>query len=130
MGRRSEFVDYVVDQMSFVRGLRVRAMFGGHGVYQDGRMFAIIVSDTLYLKSDAIVRHDFEDKGLSPFSYVAGGKTVALQYYEAPPEVFEEPDAMRIWVEKALGAAIRQSLPPPRKVLPRRRRKTARRGRC
>jgi DNA transformation protein and related proteins len=108
MARRPEFVDYVVDQMSFILGLRVRPMFGGHGVYRDALMFAIIVSDTLYLKTDALVQRDFEEKGLSPFSYVARGKTVTLRYYEAPPEVFEEPDAMRIWTEKALGASIRQ----------------------
>lgn len=108
MVRRSEFANYVVDQLMFVRGLRVRAMFGGYGVYQNDHMFAIIVNDMLYLKSDAIVQREFEEKGLALFTYVARGKSVSLRYYEAPSEVFDESESMRIWVEKALGASIRQ----------------------
>jgi DNA transformation protein len=107
----SEFVDFVLEQMAFVQGLQVRKMFGGYGLYQDDHIFAIIVKDTLYLKSDAIVQRDFEEKCLQPFYYVAQGKSVTLRYFEAPSEVFEAPDSMRNWVEKALGASIRQRWP-------------------
>lgn len=92
-------------------------MFGGYGLYQDDHIFAIIVKDTLYLKSDAIVQRDFEEKCLQPFSYVAQGKSVTLRYFEAPPEVFEVSESMRIWVEKALGASIRQNSPSPNKTV-------------
>ncbi|OQX12391.1 MAG: hypothetical protein BWK73_15025 [Thiothrix lacustris] len=105
--------------MAFVRGLHVRAMFGGYSVYQDDHIFAIIVKDALYLKSDAVVQCDFDEKCLQPFTYVAQGKSVTMQYFEAPPEVFEEPDSMRTWVEKALGASIRQSSHSPNKALKR-----------
>jgi len=107
MPRHSQFVAFVVEQMAFVEGLRVRAMFGGHGVYQNDRMFAIIVDDRLYFKTDITTRDEFAAKGLSPFTYTARGKPVTLQYFEAPPEVFEEAQAMREWVRKAYGAAIR-----------------------
>lgn len=106
MPRRSEFMEFVLEQMSFVGGLRVRAMFGGYGIYRDDRIFAIIVDDRLYFKADPITRTEFEAKGLSPFTYIACGKSVAMQYFEAPPEVFEEPEAMRNWVHKAYGAAM------------------------
>jgi len=107
--RQSEFLDYVLEQMSFIRGLHVRAMFGGYGIYRDDYVFAIIVKDVLYLKSDPVVQREFEENGLQPFTYVARGKPVNMKYFEAPPEVFDEPDAMRVWVEKGLGASIRQS---------------------
>lgn len=107
MSRRSEFVEFVTEQMSFVGGLRVRVMFGGYGVYRDDRIFAIIVDDRLYFKADRITRAEFEEKGLSPFTYVARGKSVTMQYFEAPSEVFEEPEAMLSWVQKAYGAAVR-----------------------
>ncbi len=107
MSRRSEFVEFVAEQMSFVGGLRIRAMFGGYGVYCDDRIFAIIVDDRLYFKVDPITRAEFEEKGLSPFTYVARGKSMTMQYFEAPPEVFEEPEIMRSWVQKAYGAAVR-----------------------
>ncbi len=111
MSRNSEFVEFVIEQMSFINGLRVRAMFSGHGIYQDDCMFAIIVDDQLYFKADATTRGEFEAKGLSPFTYVARGKLVAMQYFEAPPEVFEETEAMHSWVQKALTVALRAKKP-------------------
>ena len=51
MPRYSEFVVFVIEQMSFIEGLRVRAMFGGHGVYRDDCIFAIIADDRLYFKN-------------------------------------------------------------------------------
>ncbi|MDR3395418.1 MAG: TfoX/Sxy family protein [Parasulfuritortus sp.] len=106
MPRDNEFVSYVLDQMAFLHGLHARAMFGGHGLYQDEVFFAIIVDDMLYLKANDATRADFEAKGLSPFSYAARGKTMTMQYYEAPAEVFEDADAMRLWTNKALQAAL------------------------
>lgn len=118
MSRQTEFVEFVIEQMSFVEGLRVRAMFGGYGVYQDDCMFAIIVDDRLYFKTDTTSRKEFEAKGLNPFTYVARGKTVTMQYFEAPSEVFEEQDAMRSWVQIAHEAAIRaKETKIPNKVL-------------
>lgn len=107
MSRRSEFVEFVIDQMAPIGKPRVRAMFGGYGVYQRDCIFAIIVDERLYFKADSITRGEFEEKGLSRFSYVARGKTVTMQYFEAPSEVFEETEAMRSWAHKALEAAIR-----------------------
>ena len=124
MSRSNEFVDFVIEQMSFVDGVRVRAMFGGYGVYQNDRIFAIIAEDTLYFKADAVTRGEFEAKGLRPFTYVARGKTATMQYFEAPPEVFEEPEAMRSWVKKAYEAALRaKKTKPPAKTLQRTRKK-------
>jgi DNA transformation protein and related proteins len=107
MARRSDFVDFVAEQMAFVDGLRVRSMFGGFGIYQDGCMFALIASDRLYFKADATTRAEFEAQGLGPFTYVARGKDVTLQYYEAPPDVFEQQEAMRAWVSLAVETALR-----------------------
>jgi DNA transformation protein len=107
MSRRSEFVDLVVEQMARVGRPRVRAMFGGHGIFQDDRFFAIIVADTLYLKTDAATRNEFVARGLKPFTFVARGKSTTTSYFEAPPEVFEDAESMHAWVQKALGAAAR-----------------------
>jgi len=105
MRRNDTFAQFVTEHMAFVDGLRLRAMFGGHGIDQDTRMFAILTDGRLYLKADAVTRSAFEARGLAPFTYVARGKTVALPYFEAPPEVFEDPEAMRNWVELACAAA-------------------------
>ena len=84
-------------------------MFGGYGIYQGDCMFALIADDRLYFKADATTRAEFEARGLSPFTYVARGKSMTIQYFEAPPEVFEEQSAMRAWVRKAVETALKAS---------------------
>lgn len=107
----SEFLCYLMECMAFIPGLRVRAMFGGYGLYQDDLIFAIVVNDVLYLKADVLTRQAFNDKNLPPFTYKTKSKTLTLQYYEAPPEVFEQPEAIQEWVQKASVAALRARQP-------------------
>jgi DNA transformation protein and related proteins len=107
---RREFLDFVLEQMSQLRGLRSRSMFGGFGIYQGDLFFALIADDRLYLKTDAINRPDFLARGLGPFVYGAKGKTASMQYYEVPPEVYEDLDSMRLWAEKGIAAAQRAAI--------------------
>lgn len=107
MSKRTEFVNFVIEQLAPLGAVRAKAMFGGFGVYLDDPMFAIIVDDSLYFKADAATREKFAALGLRPFTYASRGKTVTMQYYEAPPDVFESPDAMRDWAQLAIGAALR-----------------------
>ncbi len=106
MIRQNEFVEFMLEQLTPIGGVRARAMFGGYGIYQGDIMFAIIVDDRLYFKTDGVTRHEFLARGLNPSTYAARGKTVSLQYYEAPPEVFEEHEAMRSWAQQAIDVAL------------------------
>jgi len=81
-------------------------MFGGFGIYRGDVMFALIEKDRMFFKVNDGTRQSFVAKGLSPFTYVARGKTQTLQYYEAPPEVFEEPEAMQLWAKRAVDVAL------------------------
>lgn len=111
MSRQSEFVDFVLEQLAALGEVRARAMFGGHGIYRGDIFFAIIVDDRLYFKADAVTSREFTARGLGPFTYVARGKTVSLHYYEAPPEVFEEAEAIRHWAQQAIGVALQAKRP-------------------
>lgn len=107
MARRSEFVEFVLEQLASIGGAQARAMFGEFGIYRGDIMFALIVNDRLYSKADGATRDNFTARALAPFTYAARGKKISLQYYEAPPEVFEEPEAMRKWAEQALNVALK-----------------------
>jgi DNA transformation protein len=107
MPRRSDFVEFVAEQMAFIGGLRIRAMFGGYGIYRDDHMFALIADDRLYFKADPTTRAEFEARGLGPFTYVSRGKSTTMQYFEAPPDVFEDREAMRTWAQKAYATALK-----------------------
>ncbi len=62
MSRRSEFVEFVIEQMAPIGRPRVRPMFGGYGVYRDDRIFAIIVDDRLYFKADPLLALSLKQK--------------------------------------------------------------------
>jgi DNA transformation protein len=108
----SDFIRFISDQMSVIGHLRIRAMFGGHGIYKGDRMFAIVVDDRLFFKVDDVSRGDFELAGSSPFTYKSKGRSVTLQYYEAPSDVFDNREGMKVWAEKALEAATRAQKKP------------------
>ena len=105
--RYEEFVRYVVEAMALTFDLRISAMFGGYGIYHDDRIFAISIEGKLYLKADFVSCNEFKVRGLLPLTYRARGKLVTMQYFEAPPELFEDAEAMKRWVLKAYEAAIR-----------------------
>ncbi len=103
----SEFADSVRELMAPIGPVRVRAMFGGHGVFLDGLMFALIADDELYFKIDAESVERFREAGCEPFVFESRGRKVEMSYYSAPPEVFEDAEAAQQWAERALDAALR-----------------------
>jgi DNA transformation protein and related proteins len=82
-------------------------MFGGHGVYLDGLMFAIVSGDTLYLKADQMNRIEFEQAGCEIFGYARQGKRATLNFFRAPEEAMELPELMLPWARSAYAAALR-----------------------
>lgn len=84
--------------------LKTRPMFGGHGFYCDGVFFGFVLGDVLYLKADDESRPGFLAARLEPFVW---NKRPSRNYYRAPPEALESPDAAIEWARAALGAALR-----------------------
>jgi DNA transformation protein len=111
--RKQQFAHHVVDLMQAFAPVQARAMFGGFGIYHDGLMFALIVQEQLYFKADEQSWGDFIDLGLQPFTYQSKGKVTSLKYFQAPPEVFDEPDQMAMWARKAYDCALRCRRPKP-----------------
>lgn len=107
---RREFLDFVLEQMSLLQGLRARGMFGGFGIYSGDLFFALIADDRLFFKTDEENRQAFMDRGLKPFEYRASdGKAMSMAYYEAPPEAYDDRDAMREWAQRSIAAAARSA---------------------
>jgi DNA transformation protein and related proteins len=107
MPKNPEFVNFILEQMAPLGDIRARVMFGGHGIYQGDTMFAIIVDGELYLKVDELTRDEYLSRGLQPFTYESRRKIVSMHYYAAPPEVFDEAEAMLHWARQAIATAVR-----------------------
>ena len=104
MAVSDEFLNYVLDQLSQWGRVSVRRMFGGAGLYRDGKMFGVIADNVAYLKVDDSNREDFVNAGSSPFNpYPDKVKTTVMSYYEIPPEVLEDPDELSQWAQRSLN---------------------------
>lgn len=101
-----EFRSHVRAQISQVVNMTDRAMFGGVGLYADGKIFGVLDNDTLYLKADDQSRDRFIAAGSFPFSpYGDSGPTMG--YYAIPAAVLDDTAALQPWIELALAAAQR-----------------------
>ncbi|MEO8346015.1 MAG: TfoX/Sxy family protein [Betaproteobacteria bacterium] len=123
MANTPDFIEHVLELMRPAGRASARAMFGGHGLYLDGLIVAIVVEDVLYLKTDDETRPAYLERSLDPFSYTTKeGKAYAMSYHRAPEEAVEGPDEMRAWLRPALGAALRNAQKKPRTAALRRAR--------
>jgi len=104
MAVSDEFLDYVVGQLSLLGQVTVRKMFGGAGLYCDGKMFGLVADDVPYLKVDDSNRADFLKAGSSPFNPFPD-KATAMSYYEIPADVLENPTVLAQWAQHSLDIA-------------------------
>lgn len=114
MAPKSAFVEYLLDQLRGVDGVRARAMFGGHGIYRHDLMFGLVADDVLYLKVDARNMDAFIDAGSTPFVYEANGRRMEMSYYTCPEGALDDPDELSHWAGLAMDAALRTAVAKPR----------------
>lgn len=107
----SQFVQSLHEVFERMGRIEARRMFGGHGIYHDGRMFALVANDTLYLKADAHTLAEFEKRGLSAFGYEREGRRTEMSYRQAPEELFEDREEAARWGRMAWEAALRSGTP-------------------
>ena len=85
----------------------IKRMFGGKGVYIEGRIVALEVGGDILLKADGESAPHFEAAGCRQWTYDGKGKPVKMPYWSIPDAAFDDPDEMAKWVRLADGAARR-----------------------
>jgi DNA transformation protein len=100
------FVSFVLEQFAILGDATARFMMGGYVVYIDGVVCALVADGAVFLKGDAHNIPDFGARGLKAFKPFPD-QDLVMKYFEAPPEIFEDPDALRQWVGGALAAGRR-----------------------
>lgn len=108
------FIDHLLDLMaplaSSIGPLRAKRMFGGHGIFYDGLMFALVSGGRCYLKADAQTVTQFEAEGCEPFRYRgARGEVTMRQYLSLPDACLESPVTMSRWARLAVEASLRSA---------------------
>jgi len=87
--------------------LHAKRMFGGYGIFLDGRMFALVADGELYLKADAGNAGGFDGRSLPSFTYESSRGTATMSYRLAPPEFVESPERHLQWARDAIAASKR-----------------------
>jgi DNA transformation protein len=107
MANRPQYLEFLVEQFGIMGEITARAMFGGHVLYCDGIPFALVADNEVFLKADDHNRPAFVDRGLKAFQPYPD-KPDVMQYYQTPPEVFEDSAAMKHWAGGAVAAGRRK----------------------
>jgi len=120
MAISSEFRTLVEEMVEAAIGAAtVKRMFSGLGLFRDGLMFALVIDDTLYLKTGPDNAARFAEAGLEPFSYDSKIRRVVTSYARAPDDALEDPAILRDWAEGAMQAAHMAARDKVRKKDPR-----------
>jgi DNA transformation protein and related proteins len=91
----------------------VRRMFGGAGIFVDGRMIGLVSRDVIYLKADAETIPGFEQERLAPFSYATkDGERKLTSYWRIPDRLYDDTEELANWARAAHGAALRKAATP------------------
>ena len=98
--RDQDFLDFVLDQLSGLRRVSAKRMFGAIGLYQDACFFGIIDEGRLYFLTGDESRKRYIAQGMKAFEY-APGKTLR-SYYEVPVDVLEDDGELCAWAREAV----------------------------
>jgi DNA transformation protein len=99
-----DFLNYVIEQLSGVGGLRPKRMFGAVGFYSDEHFFAVLDDDVLYLKTDETNCEAFKARGMRQFM-PDPDKEGSMAYYEVPADVLEDRDELMAWARKSVAVS-------------------------
>ena len=106
------FVEYVLECLAPLGGMRAKKMFGGYGIYKKDTIFGLIADDILYFKIDDSNRADYEAFGSKPFTYEGkNNKQVSMSYWQLPIDILEKHEQLELWVNKALKASLASKKP-------------------
>jgi DNA transformation protein len=99
---------WVQEAMEPLGSVSMRKMMGGATLYLDGTIFAILVEDELWLKSDADADATWDAEGCERFSVTfKDGKVDSMNYRRAPTDVYDDSEALQRWAGLAVEAGLR-----------------------
>jgi TfoX/Sxy family transcriptional regulator of competence genes len=108
MASTKDFVDYIVEQLESIELIRAKSMFGEYGLFGEGKIFALICNNKLFIKP------------------TAAGKSFIGEVVEAPPYpgakncyLIEAKLEDRDWLSTLVRISLKE-LPDPK---PRRKKK-------
>ena len=112
MSVSKDFADYCCELLSGVGKPTAKRMFGGFAVYVEDVSIAWLLdlnkdnNAKLFLKASDETQTQYEADGCQRFVYDMKGVPKSVNYYAAPDDAMESPDAMLPWARLAFRCAL------------------------
>jgi DNA transformation protein len=99
---------WVEEALAPVGTVTMRKMMGGATLYLDGSVFAILVDEEIWFKSDAQADAIWDAEGCERFTVTfKDGRAETMNYRRGPLDVYDDPEAMQRWAALAVEASLR-----------------------
>ncbi|MGB0176067.1 MAG: TfoX/Sxy family protein [Owenweeksia sp.] len=94
----NQVAEQFAESVNSMEGITLKKMFGGSGIFHDGKMFGLVDSKgNCFLKADDTTRDDFLSRG--------GEQHSRMPYYSIPGEVMDDREQLISWTRKAIKAS-------------------------
>lgn len=93
------FLDFVLEQLAALDGLRCKHMFGGYGLYCVEQFFGIVHDGRLYFKTNPDTLPDYLRYHAPVFT--PSEKQILKNYREVPADILEDSELLLLWARKA-----------------------------
>jgi DNA transformation protein len=108
MAVSAAFRDHLLDLFAPLGDITLKTMFGGVGIYHKDQIFALVIAERIYLKTDDVTRPAFEREGMEPFRFATkNGEIGVMAYWELPERLLDDPDELKVWAKTAYETGIR-----------------------
>lgn len=102
MAVSQDFLEYMLDQLDSLEDLSYKRMFGGVGIFSQGKIFALLANDETYFKVDDSNREKYTVHGSGPFQPFPD-KAMVMSYYDVPAHILENPMELCDWARDSLA---------------------------
>jgi DNA transformation protein len=93
------FLDFALEQLAALDGLRCKRMFGGHGLYCGEQFFGIVFDGRLYFKTHPETLPEYMEHHAAVFA--PAEKQILKNYREVPVDILEDSERLPLWARKA-----------------------------
>lgn len=86
----------IVEKLAPIGGITSKRMFGGYGIFHEGKMFGIInTKGERFFKVNETTETRYSDAGSHRHS--------KMPYFQVPPAVWEDFDALLVWANESIS---------------------------
>ncbi len=107
MAASTDYLDFILDQLSNWKTVNTKRMFGCVGIYADGLMFGIIAKETIFFKVHETNKEQYLKAGSAPLKLFKNNSIVA-SFYEVPIAILEDASLFAVWAEESLNIQKRK----------------------